>query len=318
MSDAPTQPSIQLIGAVTVDLIMGKVAPWPQPGTETFVGHSELRVGGPAGNTALALKALGAPYHLVCNIGDDMFGAWLAATFGDAAAGWRKVARPTAISVGITHPDGERSFFTAAGNLAVQTVGDFLDMVPQRAVQGDIALLTGAFLYRELLDEFDALLGTLAARGYAVALDTGWPPDGWDAATRDRLAGWLRHCDHVLLNEVEWQSLSGSAIMDDVVRWTERRTRPGAVLVMKRGGDGASAWIGGRMLHVPAPAVEVIDTIGAGDTFNGGYLAACLRGATIAEALEEGIELASAAIASSPRVYRVPEHRRPLAVAAGN
>ena len=76
---------IYLIGAVTVDLIMGPVAPWPQPGTETFVAHSELRAGGPAGNTALALKALGVPHHLVCNIGDDMFGAWLAASFGEAA-----------------------------------------------------------------------------------------------------------------------------------------------------------------------------------------------------------------------------------------
>jgi sugar/nucleoside kinase (ribokinase family) len=49
-----------------------------------------------------------------------------------------------------------------------------------------------------------------------------------------------------------------------------------------------------------------VDTTGAGDAFNGGYLAACLRGAATGDALQEGVALASAAIASSPREYRAP------------
>ena len=48
-SGRPVQPTIHVIGGVTIDLIMGPVAPWPQPGTETFVAHSEL---GPAGRRA--------------------------------------------------------------------------------------------------------------------------------------------------------------------------------------------------------------------------------------------------------------------------
>jgi sugar/nucleoside kinase (ribokinase family) len=308
MKDA--RPSIHLIGAVTVDLIMGPVAPWPRPGTETFVGHSELRVGGPAGNTALALKALGVPHHLVCNIGDDMFGAWLSAAFGDAASGWKKVGRPTAISVAIEHPGGERSFFTAPGNLAEQTAEGILEMVPQQAMPGDIALLTGAFLYPGLLDAFDMLLETLGRRGFTVALDTGWPPGGWDAPTKAKLVSWLARCDHILLNEIECLSLSGAATIEAAGRWMIACAKPDAALVMKRGADGASAWVDGKAMHYPAPAVDVVDTTGAGDAFNGGYLAACLRGAPIAEALAEGVELASAAIGSSPREYRAPVRKR--------
>jgi sugar/nucleoside kinase (ribokinase family) len=303
---AAAEPSIHLIGAVCVDLIMGPVTPWPQPGTETFVDHSELRVGGPAGNTALALKALGARHHLACNIGDDMFGAWLAGAFGEAASGWARVAKPTAISVGIEHPGGERSFLTAPGNLAEQTIGGMLSMLPARAVTGDIALLTGAFLYPALLDGFDGLLATLGERGFVVALDTGWPPGGWDAATRARLGAWLGRCDHILLNEIECLSLSQTTSIEEAARWMSERTKPGAVIVIKRGADGASAWAGGNVVHAPAPAVTVIDTTGAGDAFNGGYLAACLGGATTVEALHEGVAIASAAIASSPREYRAP------------
>jgi sugar/nucleoside kinase (ribokinase family) len=303
---AAAGPSIHLIGAVCVDLIMGQVAPWPQPGTETFVDHSELRVGGPAGNTALALKALGVPHHLVCNIGDDMFGTWLAGAFGEAAEGWARVARPTAISVGIEHPGGERSFLTAAGHMDEQTVEGMLAMLPRRAPPGDIALLTGAFLYPHLLNGFDTLLATLGERGFIVALDTGWPPGGWDAATRARLAGWLGRCDHILLNEIECLSLSQTASIEDAARWMAGRARTGAAIVIKRGADGASAWIGESAVHAPAPAVKVVDTTGAGDAFNGGYLAACLDGATIAAALRDGVALASAAIASSPREYRAP------------
>ena len=46
---------LAVIGNVNVDLIMGPAAPWPQPGTEIIVDHDELRVGGSAGNAALAV-----------------------------------------------------------------------------------------------------------------------------------------------------------------------------------------------------------------------------------------------------------------------
>ena len=95
-SGRPVQPTIHVIGGVTVDLIMGTVAPWPRPGTETFVNHSELRAGGPAGNTALALRALDVRHRVISNIGNDMFGQWLADTFGETVVrlAARAAARP--------------------------------------------------------------------------------------------------------------------------------------------------------------------------------------------------------------------------------
>ena len=74
-------------------------------------------------------------------------------------------------------------------------------------------------------------------------------------------------------------SLSGTDTIDAAASWMVGQAKPDAVLVMKRGAQGASAWVGGEAVHVAAPVVEVVDTTGAGDAFNAGYLSAWLAGA---------------------------------------
>jgi sugar/nucleoside kinase (ribokinase family) len=300
-------PAIYVIGAVAVDMIMGPVVPWPVPGTETFVSHSEIRPGGPAGNTAMALLALAVSHRIICNVGSDVFGRWLTESFGDQAKQWDVAKAPTTISVAVEHPGGERSFITAPGNLEHLTADGILASLPAKARNGDIALFTGVFLYPKLLASFGAILGSVGKRGYKVALDTGWPPGGWSEETKSLASGWLAHCDHVLLNEIESQSLSSKRSIAEAAKWLVARAKPEASVVIKRGASGASAWQAGIVAEVPAPKVKVVDTTGAGDAFNAGYLAACLYGADIARAVLEGIEIASAAIASSPRHYRRPE-----------
>ncbi len=115
---------LAVIGNVNVDLIMGPAAPWPQPGTEIIVDHHELRVGGSAGNTALAFMALGIPFTIAANVGDDQFGRWLRDEFGAQAAEWPSRPEGTTVSVGITHPDGERTFFTTRGHLPHFSLAD--------------------------------------------------------------------------------------------------------------------------------------------------------------------------------------------------
>lgn len=307
MDAKAVSPSIYVIGAVAVDMIMGPVTPWPLPGTETFVSHSEIRPGGPAGNTALALQALAVSHRIICNVGSDVFGTWLMEAFGEQARRWDIAKVPTTISVAVEHPGGERSFITAPGNLEHLTADGILTALPAKAHRGDIALFTGVFLYPRLLASFGATFNTVGRRGYKVALDTGWPPGGWSEDIKSLAGNWLAHCDHVLLNEIESQSLSGRQSIAEATQWLAERAKPGAAIIVKRGASGASAWQAGTMIDVPAPKVKVVDTTGAGDAFNAGYLAACLHGADIVRALKEGIEIASTAIGSSPRHYRRPE-----------
>ena len=299
-----TDPHVAVVGNVNVDMIMGPQAPWPEPGTEVVLPDYELRVGGQAGNAALALSALGVPFRLYGNAGNDVLGRWLRDSLGEAARHWRLSELPTTVSVGITHPNGERTFFTNEGHLHDFRVDDVLVHLPAHAPAGSIALLVGTFLSPPLVEPFEQLLAALKRAGYALALDTGWPPAGWTESVRSHLAAWLAHIDLLLVNEAEAIGFAGGADLAAAVAVLRSGLPAEAALVVKRGGDGASAWRGKATVSAAATPVQVADSIGAGDIFNAGFLAAQLTGADIGEAVAAGVDYASAVIATRPRSYR--------------
>ena len=297
-------PHAVLIGNANVDIIMGPQQPWPQPGTEVLLSDYELRVGGQVGNAALALAALGVPRLVCANAGEDALGRWLRDSFSQAAAHWRLSPRPTTLSVGITHPDGERTFFTNRGHLEDYGLEDVLPHLPARAEEGSIALLTGLFLCPALAPRFTELAAALQAPGYRIALDTGWPPQSWAEPERAAFASWLPATDILLVNEAEACGFTGRAELPGAVAELRRVLPDDATLVVKRGPAGASAWRGADVASAVAPPVEVADSIGAGDIFNAGFLAAAMRGVPLAECLAAGVNFASAVIATKPREYR--------------
>ena len=78
---------------------------------------------------------------------------------------------------------------------------------------------------------------------------------------------------------------------------------PSGTVIAKRGPDGASGLEDGTLHHVPAPIVTPVDTIGAGDIFNAGYLAARARHASLGDAVAAGVITATRAISTHPREY---------------
>ena len=295
-------PTIYVTGNVNVDLIMGSLADWPRVGTEIVLPHSETRIGGAAGNTALALQELGVRHRLIGSVGDDIFGRWLQSGF--RAADWVVAPTATTVSVGIVDPSGERTFLTSQGHLTVYRADDVLNLLPARAIPGDILLLEGCFLSPPLLKDYERLLEEAKARGFSLGLDTGWPPDGWLPELRERALGWLKSLDLLVINEFEVIGLSGAETQEAAATLLREALPSDATLVVKRGSLGASGYRGAVAVDVPAPKVAVIDTIGAGDVFDAGYLAARVAGADLKAALEAGVVAASTAISTAPRRYR--------------
>jgi sugar/nucleoside kinase (ribokinase family) len=298
-------PHVLVVGNVNVDMIMGPLEPWPPAGTEVVMPEYELRAGGSAGNAALALAALGVPFRLLANAGDDVLGRWLRDSFGYAAQHWRQTERPTTVSVGVTHPNGERTFLTNEGHLKELGPDDVLPHVSTIAPTGSIALLCGAFLSPPLVAAFGEILTVLKAAGYRVALDTGWPPAGWTHAVRSSLAEWIPAIDVLLLNEAEALALARNQELDRAVSIIREMLPVDSTLVVKRGADGASAWRREETAAYSARAIVVADSIGAGDVFNAAFLAAEIRKEPLRDAVAAGVKFASAVIATHPRRYEI-------------
>lgn len=294
-------PTIHVVGNLNVDLIMGTLPAWPAIGTEVVLPHSELRLGGSAGNTALALKAIGARWNLIAARGDDVFGTWLAEQLGPGSLPGAPVAAPTTISVGVVDPSGERTFLTSAGHLAVWEPAEVAARLSAEVQPGDWVLLAGSFLCPRIAAAQSDLLSQLNRLGAHIALDPGWPTEGWTDDIKATTRGWLRYCDCLLFNEVEAVSLSGGSDIVVAARVLSEAMPAGGIVVVKRGADGAEGWQNGKHHHAASPKVTVIDTIGAGDIFNAGFLQAMADGRSVDDALASGVALASRAISTSPR-----------------
>lgn len=295
--------TLYVVGNINVDLIMGTLDNWPQRGTEVMLNHSELRPGGSAGNCALALEAMQVRHRAVANQGDDGLSAWLASHFPHSAGHWKRYRCETSLTVGVTHSDHERSFLSNLGHIVRLTAADVLDQLPLRATEGDIVLLCGTFLCLHLYDEYPQLLSELQQRGYLTAVDTGWPPQGWTETVREQCARWLPLCDWLLLNEVETLGLVGQDDLTTCAQQLAQQLSGRGGCVVKCGAQGAGCWHANQQINQLARPVTVVDTIGAGDSFNAGFLTALLHQQDITTALQWGIAVASLAISTLPRRY---------------
>ncbi|RKF07517.1 carbohydrate kinase family protein [Oceaniradius stylonematis] len=295
--------SILVIGNVNVDLVLGKIDDWPDFGTEIVVDHSEMRAGGSAGNTALALGGMGIGHRLIAATGDDVFGAWLRDAFDEETCDWIVSPGATTVTVGIVHADADRAFFTTPGHLMRADTRMVMRRLTKAPHSHAWAIIAGGFLMPDLMQNTTGLIDALKGLGWQVAIDPGWPPDGWSQAVRSMMRQWLATADASLLNEDEVVQLADAQSVEAAAEEIVARAGADHLLVLKRGPDGARAHHRGAIREATAPEVEVIDTVGAGDTFNAAFLAALANGDDVATALARGVRTASRAISTSPRRY---------------
>jgi len=297
--------TIHLTGNLNVDVLLGKLGEWPQPGTETLLESYELRVGGSFGNMALALEALNANVRYISSVGDDNFGHWLEEQLGAAGEQLHSVPGSTALTVGITHLDNQRTFFTHEGHFAQLPVTAIRDSLAQ-ASPGDIFFMGGYFLLPTLREAAGELLSLARERGVRTGLDTGWPTEGWTEEVKAEVTALLPLLDYFIPNEEETVELLGKPatglrelleLLREFDRWED------LTVIAKLGEYGAALRRAGKTVHLPGSSVDVVDTVGAGDSFDSGFLTALQRGLSVEEAVGIGNRVAAIAVSSNPRRY---------------
>jgi len=129
----------------------------------------------------------------------------------------------------------------------------------------------------------DLALPIVRARGMKVVMD-GNSQETITLETRGARRA-ARSVDVLLVNAREARRLAGEP---DLERAGQKLAALARLLVVKDGGNGAYAWLQGQALHEPAIAVEPVDTTGAGDCFNAGFVRAWLDGRPLPECLRWG------------------------------
>ena len=251
-------------------------------GAEGFVPHS----GGAVFNTAISLGRLGVPTGFLTGLSNDMFGEQLAQDLARSNVDSRFAVRsdlPTTLAfVKLTDGHATYTFYdenTAGRSLRPEQLSD----IPAEVT----ALYFGGIsLISEPCADFYAALAEREAPHRTIVLDPNIRP-GFitdEARYRARLARMIAVADIVKVSDedLDW-IIGGDTDKDSKV--AHLLGQGPNIVVLTEGSAGASAWRAGKApVTVPAQRANVVDTVGAGDTFNAGVLAQLLSDARLARA----------------------------------
>lgn len=254
-------------GEALIDMI-------PKPtksGAEGFVPHS----GGAVFNTSIALGRLGVQAGLLSGVSRDMFGqqllAELAASHVDAT---HVIAsdRPTTLAfVKLTDGHATYSFFdeNSAGRMLEPTDMPALPDTVEALFFGGISLACepGADAYAALLKN--------NAQARVVMMDPNIRPTFIqdEARYRSRLDAMIAQTDIIKVSDEDLDWLLPEPLSHDSKVQALHHKGP-TLIIVTRGSDGATGYMRGNIpVTASAKKVEVVDTVGAGDTFNAGFLA---------------------------------------------
>ncbi|HZG76631.1 MAG TPA: carbohydrate kinase family protein, partial [Paenibacillus sp.] len=259
---------INLVGILTADLILAQVKERPDFGEEHMVDHMIMRPGALA-NTMFPLAKLGVKLNVFSQLGTDEFGEKiheeLAPLIENALL---RTETPTVLSVSVVKDDGARYFVTYSGN-AYEFTKEVVDELPAYG-EAKAMLLYGYFLAPKFGPEGAiACLRQAKADGQLTFFDANSAIDGWSEKSREEIYSFLPYIDYFMPNDEELLKLTGLASEEDAV--AELFRRGAAVVVVKQGARGATAFTrDGRVSHPGFPVVAY-DTTGAGDSFNAGF-----------------------------------------------
>jgi sugar/nucleoside kinase (ribokinase family) len=263
------------------------------PERELLAREMMLTLGSSSAIVAHNLASLGSRVGFISRIGDDQMGRIALDRLSAARVDVSKVQKSAApAKTGLTvilQREKWRNILTYPGTIFDLRPGD-LDL--DYLASAKHFHLSSLYLHRGLREYIPELFRQLKSRGMTISLDPNDDPDDrWDGL--DEVLPFL---DVLLPNAREAKRMAGT---DDLQEAIAQLAKKVPVLVVKLGAEGAMACRGAQQLKSPALSVTVIDPVGAGDSFDAGFLHEFVRGSDLASCLASG-NLAGAFSTTAP------------------
>ncbi|MCC2266212.1 carbohydrate kinase family protein [Streptomyces sp. CT1-17] len=280
----PHSFDLLVVGDANPDVVLGPLdAPLAFGQREQLVPDGALTLGGSAAIMACGAARLGLRVAFAGRVGDDDAGRYIRAALDshgvDTGALHTDPRLPTPLTVVLTQGE-DRAIVTAPGTLPATTAAD----VPAGLLASVRHVHAASyFLLPALAASLPELLATARAHGATASLDTNDDPSGrWDPPGLDAV---LAHTDYLLPNAAEARRLAGldgAGLVESAAALAGR----GPTVVVKNGAEGALCHDGDTLVTTSGIPARPVDTVGAGDSFDAGFVAALLAGLALPEALE--------------------------------
>lgn len=268
-------------------LFTGDVAPVYNQ-IEQFVSDYNVEIGGSAAIFASQVQNLGGNPCILGVIGDDPFGRIIIQRINDLSLNSDHIyldkQLKTAVGLGL-NKDGDRAMLTYLGSIAGVTEKRIRDSgVLDKSKHLHIA---SYFLLEQLQSFWLKELPRLKNQGITVSLDTNWSPGGnWEA-----VLDILEFVDVFIPNEQESLKISGKNTVEQAGKFLNSYSN---MVVIKRGVQGSTVFKDGKHINYHLPEflkkdLSIVDTTGAGDNFDAGFVWAWLKGMPINSCAELGM-----------------------------
>ena len=271
---------VLVVGEINIDLILQNYHAFPSLGREVLVDDFVMTLGSASAIMATGLAKLGRPVSFRSRVGCDSWGERCLDTMTTAGVDVSEVIHDCAIKTGVTvsiSAPSDRALVTFLGSITAMTPADAASLELSGFSHVHVS---SYFLQEALRPAVPELFARATTAGLTTSLDTGFDPsERWDGLGPDV----LRHVDVFFSNEVELRAVAGTSDVEAALRQLRHER---TLTVVKLGAAGCAALEGERLRRVEPPSVTTVDTTGAGDSFNAGFLDAWLAGVPLTRSLE--------------------------------
>lgn len=295
---------VLVVGELNVDLIMNQIDSAPQVGKEILARQMMLTLGSSSAILACNLSSLGAKVAFIGKLGKDIFGDLVLKTFAEKGVDTSMLIQGEDLITGATivlNAQEDRAMITHPGAMEQLSMND---ISAEQLSQAKHLHFSSCFLQPGLKSDLGKLFREAKSLGLTTSFDPQWDPqEKWELDLKDILP----HVDVFLPNEKELLNLTRKESLESAL---ESIGDAGNALVVKLGNRGSMAFYKGITYYNPSFLnANVVDAIGAGDSFDAGFLFKFIQQAPLEECQEFGnlIGAISTTAAGGTTAFKKPE-----------